>query len=112
MDSWKKTVLKDCTWVSEQVMSMEGIKVNLSAKYTVRIPQSSNYKPYHEWKSKMQGFTVSEGDYIIKGTIPYEVTPENVLQIVSSHRPNAFEIRIFKDNTDLGYENHYKVVGV
>jgi hypothetical protein len=49
---------------------------------------------------------------LILGEIPEtDITPQNVLQIVQKYRPNAFEIKAFKDNTALGLAGHYRIEG-
>lgn len=111
LDAWKKTVLRDCFWAGEQTQGQSGQEVNEGAAYLLRVPQSGDYQPYREWKTDMEGFTFSPGDYIILGEVAEEITPETVQAVVESRRPDAFEVRLFKDNT-VGPLPHYRLEGV
>lgn len=116
LDTWKKTVLKQCAWKQTETRSQsgrlsEGAEANEGADYLVRVPPSSEYRPYSAWKEDMEGFTFSPRDYIIKGEITEEVTAETVQSVVSQHRPDAFEVRLFRDNTGSGYLDHYRLEG-
>ena len=111
LDSWKKTVLRDCFWAGKQTQGQSGQEVNEGAAYLLRVPQSGDYRPYLEWKADMDGFTFSPGDYIILGEVAEEITPETVQAVVESRRPDAFEVQLFKDNP-VGPLPHYRLEGV
>lgn len=116
LDTWKKTVLQKCAWKQTETRSQsgrlsEGAEANEGADYLVRVPPSSEYRPYSAWKADMTGFTFSPGDYVIKGEVPDEVTAETVQSVVNKYRPNAFEIQLFRDNTGSGYLDHYRLEG-
>ena len=114
LDVWKKTVLTNCAWSSNTVRSVQGTTVSVGSSFVVRVPKSEDYKPYNEWKETLDGFTFSTGDYVIKGEIEEEtVTPNTVLDNVSRHKPEAFEVRLFKDNTGtVELAEHYRIEGV
>ena len=116
LDAWKKTVLRQCAWKQTETQSQPGrlsdaVEINKGEDYLVRVPPSTEYQPYSAWKDTMEGFTFSPGDYVIKGEITDEVTAETVQSIVSQHRPDAFEVRLFRDNTGTGYLDHYRLEG-
>lgn len=116
LDAWKKTVLHDCFWAGKQTRGQSGrmstaVEVNEGASYLLRVPQSVDYRPYLEWKADMIGFTFSPGDYIVRGEVAEEITPETVQSVVEKYRPEAFEVQLFKDNTD-GPLPHYRLEGV
>lgn len=111
LDAWKKTVLRDCFWAGEQTQGQSGQEANEGAAYLLRVPRSGEYRPYQEWKGDMEDFTFSPGDYIIRGEVEEEITPETVQAVVESSRPEAFEVRLFKDNT-VGPLPHYRLEGV
>lgn len=111
LDTWKKTVLRGCFWAGEQTRRQSGQEINEGASYLLRVPQSADYRPYLEWKAGMEGFTFSPGDYVILGEAAEEIAPETVQRVVEQHRPDAFEIRKFKDNTK-GPLSHYRLEGV
>lgn len=113
LDVWKKTVIKNCSWSTQAVRSVSGSNVLLGSAYIVQIPKDERYQPYNQWKENTAGFTVSVGDYIIKGEITEDVTASNVLKIVNSHRPDAFQINFFRNNTGtVELAEHYRVEGV
>lgn len=114
LDVWKKTVLTNCAWSSQAVRSVQGSTVSLGNAFVVRVPKNAEYKTYNEWKETLDGFTFSTGDYIIKGEITEEtVTPNNVQSIVNAHRPEAFSVSFFKDNTGtVEALEHYHIEGV
>lgn len=111
LDAWKKTVLLGCFWTGQQTIGTSGQEVNEGGSYLLRVPQSENYRPYREWKADMEGFTFSTGDYIIRGEVVEEITAETVQSVVEKYRPDAFEVQLFKDNTD-GPLPHYRLEGV
>lgn len=115
LDVWRKTVLNNCAWSANAVRNIQGSTVSVGNAFVVRVPKSPDYHPYSEWITNIyKGFTFSTGDYIIKGEIEeQDITPNNVLNIVSKHRPEAFEIRYFKDNTGtVELAEHYHIEGV
>ena len=113
-DVWFKTVIKNCSWSNSVIRSVTGNTVSVGASYICRIPKDIRYKPYVEWIKDNIGFTVSTGDYIIKGEIEEDIiNPQTIQSIVRRHRPDAFEIKYFKDNTGtVELMEHYHVEGV
>lgn len=113
-DVWFKTVVQNCAWTSNLVRNISGTSVSVGGSYVVRIPKNENYKPYAEWIKDNQGFTFSTGDYLILGEIEEEIiTPQTVIQLIQKYRPNACEIRYFKDNTEtIELAEHYHLEGV
>lgn len=116
LDAWKKTVLRQCAWKKTETQGQTGrlsdaVEINKGEDYLVRVPPSDEYRPYSVWKDTMEGFTFSPGDYVLKGEITEEVTAETVQSVVSQHRPDAFEVRLFRDNTGSGYLDHYRLEG-
>lgn len=116
LDAWKKTVLRKCAWKQTETQGQTGriseaVEISKGEDYLVRVPPSSEYRPYSAWKEDMGGFTFSPGDYIIKGEITEEVTAETVQSVVNQYRPDAFEVRLFRDSTGSGYLDHYRLDG-
>lgn len=111
LDTWKKAVLRGCFWAGEQTQGQSGQEISGGAAYLLRVPKSADYRPYRDWKADMEGFTFSPGDYIILGEAVEEITPETVQRVVERHRPDAFQVREFKDNT-RGPLPHYRLEGV
>lgn len=113
LDVWKATVLHNCSWSGRAERSMDGNNATVGNVFVVRVPKSADYHPYNEWKGSMDGFTFSTGDYIIRGEITEEVTPSTVQSIVNAHKPEAFIIKLFQDNTGtVEALEHYHIEGV
>lgn len=113
LDIWKATVLHNCSWSGRVERSMDGNNATVGNVFVVRVPRSADYHPYNEWKESMEGFTFSTGDYIIRGEITEEVTPSTVQSIVNTHKPEAFIIKLFQDNTGtVEALEHYHIEGV
>lgn len=114
VESYYKTVLHNCAFTTESIRNVQGSTTSVGNVYVTRIPKNMNYKPYSEWVSSLDGFTISLDDYVIKGEIEEEViTPQTIAKIINKYRPNAFQIRSFKDNTGtIELAEHYKLEGV
>lgn len=114
LDLWEKTVLNNCFFSTQAIMNISGATVSIGNKYICRVPENENYRPYDKWIDDLEGFTFSTGDFVIKGEIEEDIiTPNNIRSIVEKYRPNAFEIRFFKDNTSaIEILNHYHLEGV
>ena len=114
LDVWKKTVLHNCFFSTQAIRNISGTTVSIGNNFVCRIPKNNNYKPYNEWIDNLEGFTLSTGDFIIKGEIEEDIiTPNNIRSVVEKYSPNAFEIRCFKDNTNtIKVLEHYHLEGV
>ena len=113
LDVWKATVLHNCSWSGHAERSVQGNTVSVGNSYVSRVPKSPDYHPYNKWKEDMEGFTFSTGDYLVRGEITEEVTPQTVQNIVASHRPEAFMVKFFQDNTGtIEALEHYHLEGV
>lgn len=113
LDIWKKTILHNCSWSGRAERSVQGNTVSVGNVFVVRVPKSNEYHPYNEWKETMDGFTFSTGDYIIRGEVNEEITPDTVLSIVNNYKPESFVIKMFRDNTGtIEAFEHYHIEGV
>lgn len=113
-DQWKRTVLKNCFYKSETVQLQDGTEVTKNNSYTVRIPASDEYHPYAVWKTDRKGFTVSEDDIVIHGECHEEITGEansTATKILQAHKPDAFRVTSFSDNTAFPADKHYRLGG-
>lgn len=113
LDVWKSTVLHNCSWSGKAERSMDGNNAVVGNVFVVRVPKSDYYHPYNEWKESMDGFTFSTGDYIVRGEVTEEVTSSTIQNIVNAHKPEAFIIKLFQDNTGtVEALEHYHIEGV
>lgn len=115
LDVWKKTVIHNCFFKSQTVRNINGTTVSLGSSFLCRVPKSPDYVPYSKWREDIaQGFTFSVGDIIIRGEIEEtDINPNNVTQILTKYRPEAFRISAFSDNTGkIEALEHYRIEGV
>lgn len=101
-DVFYKTVLKDCVYGVTKNSKRQDKVITYSDAYFVQIPDKQN-KPYLIYqqfiKSPTDNFTVSVDDYIFKGEIEEEITPQNISSILKQHSTDSFKIELFSDLT-------------
>ena len=113
VDEWHKTILSNCSWSVKAIQSTSGSTVNVGAAYIVQIPKSVKYCCYPDWVQQLNGWTISTGDFIVKGVVSEDVTAQNVREIIGKYKPHAFEIRMFQDGSNaFGILEHYRIEGV
>ncbi|MDE6357908.1 MAG: hypothetical protein K2L15_04895 [Eubacteriales bacterium] len=114
LDVWKKTTLDSCFFNAQAVRNINGTTVTMGNNFICRVPKNDNYRPYNKWIEDLEGFTFSTGDYIVKGEVTEDlITPDNIRKVVEKYKPNAFEVRFFKDNTGIiAFLEHYHLEGV
>lgn len=113
-ERWARTVLYGCFYKSSITQTQSDTQVTQQNTYTVRIPQSGDYLPYAEWKDRQTGFTVSEGDIVVHGECEDEITGEEgqtAAQLLLRHKPEAFRVTAFSDNTSHLMGKHYRLGG-
>ncbi len=119
-DVWQKTVLHNCFYknvIGRSEYADREPKMN--SVYTVRIPASGKYKPYHEWiqlpEEKRGGFfTCSQKDIVIRGECREDITgvsPNTASQMLTKYKPDAFVVTAFSDNTAYRAAKHYRLGG-
>ena len=115
-DVWYATVIDNCDFTQIVVRNVNGNVVSVGGTYRCLVPNQDNYMPYNKWKKSPDGnLTFSEGDYIIKGTLSEDEipTPNTIQKIFQAHRPEAFQIKTFSDNTGtIELAEHYQLEGV
>lgn len=114
-EHWVKTVLHNCFWKSQVNTGFDGTQATTSNTYVVRISKDSRYLPYPEFAKNPEGhFTVSMDDIVIRGECAEEITGENgqmAAQILQRHKPEAFKVTAFSDNTAFPVSKHYRLGG-
>ncbi|QDW73089.1 hypothetical protein FND36_02935 [Lachnospiraceae bacterium KGMB03038] len=116
-DTWQRTVLHDC-YYKNVIGRVESDKTAKMANvYTARIPESENYRPYHEWAEQEDRsglFTASLGDIVVKGECQEEITgksPYTATELLKRYKPDAFVVTAVSDNTSHKMAKHYRVGG-
>lgn len=113
LDKWHKTILKNCFFTNKQSDSGTKGLVSSGVKYICRVYKNKDYYAYNEWKINQKGFTFSLDDYIFLGAIEEEnINTNNIVHLVNKYKPDAFQIKFFKDNTKVGFLDHYHLEGV
>lgn len=119
-DVWYRTVLEECFYKNVIGRTEYVDKApKMESAYTVRIPESEKYRPYHEWvklpdEERSRYFTCSQKDIVIQGECSEEITgvsPNTASQILSRYKPDAFVVTAFSDNTSHICGKHYRLGG-
>lgn len=114
-EHWTKTVLHNCFYKSQVSTGFSDTHANVSNTYGVRIPKDSRFLPYAEFVKNPKGhFTVSQDDIVIYGDCAEEITGEAgqmAAQVLLRHKPNAFKVTAFSDNTAFSVGKHYRLGG-
>jgi hypothetical protein len=119
-DIWQKMVLGNCFYKSV-IGRTEYTDKNprMDNTYTVRIPVSDRYLPYHQWlqlseEDRRGYFTCSQKDIVIRGECEADITgisPDTAAQVLSRYKPDAFVVTAFADNTSHKMAKHYRLGG-
>ena len=114
-EHWRRTVLRGCFWKTVINTGFFGTQASVQNTYVVRIPENSHYRPYAEYINANRGFfTASAGDIVVKGECKEEITGEGgqtAAQILNRHKPDAFKVTAFSDNTGCPVGRHYRLGG-
>lgn len=114
-EHWNKTVLQNCFWKAAINTDFSGTQENVQNTYIVRIPKDSRYLPYADYiKNPGKHFTASQGDIVVLGECNDEITGESgqtAAQLLVRHKPNAFKVTAFSDNTSFMTAKHYRLGG-
>lgn len=114
-EHWFKTVLYNCFWKSVVNTGFHDTQASVRNTYVARIPQDDRYLPYHEFIKSPDGhFTVSQDDVVVCGECQDDITGETgqmAAQVLNRHKPNAFKVTAFSDNTAFPIQKHYRLGG-
>lgn len=118
-EHWQSTILEHCFYKAQTIEVQSGTEAKKTNSYTVRIPEDDRYLPYNQWKAlsaeeRTVHFTVSEGDIVIKGRCTDDITgtsPATAAGLLSAHKPDAFQVTAFSDNTSHLMGGHYRIGG-
>lgn len=114
-ERWVKTVLHNCFYKSQVNTGFNGTQASVQNTYVVRIPEDERYLPYAEYITDSEGhFTVSSGDIVVHGDCDEEITGASghtSAQVLTRHKPDAFKVTAFSDNTAFPVAKHYRLGG-
>lgn len=115
-DVWYKTVVDNAVWYTDSARSAGSNAVYIGSYITILLPFHDEYMDYEEWKkqvNKDELFTVSVGDYIIKGTIEDEVNANNIVKVTQKYGENVCLVRHHNANYNrFGARVQLKIQGV
>lgn len=103
--SYTHEIIEGCFWKASIVMTQSGTNASQANVYTVRIP-----------KEKVPaGLSVSmNSDFVVLGKCPDEVSDDKgfrAAEVLLRHKPNAFKVTAFSDNTSHLVDKHYRLGG-
>ena len=116
-EGWASTQLENCFFnVRTTVSASEGM-FNAEGTYILRIPASTSYKPYQEWKDlkdKAGTFTASKGDLVVLGAVDDTIDGtkgHRASDVLLKYQPDAFKVMSISDNSRYPFGGHYKLGG-
>lgn len=116
VDVWYKHEVDNAAWYTDSARSAGGTSVFIGTYITVLIPFNEDYVPYKEWKNsedKETKFTMSSGDYVVLGTVPEEITAQNVIQIMQNYGADVCTVRHLNETHNrFGARVQLKIEGV
>jgi hypothetical protein len=92
VDVWYKTVIDDAAWYAQVARTVSNGNVLIGSYIKCLIPYHKEYLSYSDWKKsscKESHYTMCAGDYIVLGEVTEDVTPSNVVQLMSTYEPNV-----------------------
>lgn len=102
--SWTRQVLSNCFFKAVTNVSQVSAQATVSNTYTVRIPL----------EEAGSGYAVSLGDMVVLGECADEVSNTSgnrAAEILRRHKPDAFMVSAFSDNTSHLMDKHYRLGG-
>ena len=101
---WTREIYRNCFWKSGITVVQSGTAATQKNTYTVRIPV----------ESICACVTVCEGDIVVLGECYEEITgksPDTAAELLRRHKPDAFRVTAFSDNTGNRLGKHYRLGG-
>lgn len=101
LDVWQKTVIDDAVWYRRTESSVGSGGVSIGAVIQVMIPFHDEFLPYIEWKQpgcQRGHYTISTGDYIVRGDVPDHVDASNVIAVMKKYGEDVCRVKSQRDN--------------
>ena len=103
-NTWSRTVYDHCFWKAGVTVVQNGTEASQANTYTVRIPLSVAGK----------SFQAATGDIVVHGVCEETVTgksPNTAAELMLRHKPEAFKVTAFSDNTAHRMGKHFRLGG-
>lgn len=114
-EHWARTVLHNCFYKAQVSTVFGNTEASSQNSYVARIPQDARYLSYPEYIGSPDGyFSVSRGDIVIHGECDEEITGisgHTATEVLNRHKPDAFRVTAFSDNTAFPVAKHYRLGG-
>lgn len=118
-EKWYRHIINSCFYKCTLTDVQNGTQITKSSTYTVRVPETTKYRPYHEWKNfsddeRQQYFTISDGDIIVYGECMEDIEGtqgKTAAQVLIKNKPDAFKITAISNNTGSRFAKHYRLGG-
>ncbi len=115
-DVWYKTILTDVAWYRDSARSAGNHDVYIGSYITILVPFHEEYVDYLEWKNlknKEDFYTMSTGDYVIRGVVEEEIDANNVVKTLDKYGERVCFVRHHNANYDrFGATVQLKIQGV
>ena len=97
-DAYFKTVLHGCMWSAQSTRTVQQDgTVSIGTVHRVQIPASDDYLPYREWSKSPRGFTIRQGDFVVRGEVAEELDAATAKRTLQKYEPDVFQVQHFRD---------------
>ena len=115
-DVWYRTVITDAAWYSNVERNANANSVFIGKYIKVLIPFHDNFLPYESWKNhgnQDTNYTMSIGDYIVRGEVTEDVTADNIVKVMQGYGDNVCLVKYKQEVHDrFGANVQLEVEGV
>lgn len=115
-DIWFKTIINDAVWYTDSARAAGSNAVYIATYITVLVPFHDEFLSYIDWKlpGNQDGhYTMSQGDYVVRGIVTEDVTADNVVEVMKGYGEDVCYVRHHKETHDrFGAHVQLKIQGV
>ena len=115
-DVWHKTIIHDVAWYTDSARSAGGSNVYIGSYITILIPFHDDYMRYLDWREPGQQdghYTMSVGDYVVKGVVAENITADNIVKALEKYGEDVCLVRHHNELHDrFGATVQLRVQGV
>lgn len=115
IDEWTITTLNKCS-ITKEIDIRTGVAVGNAAPTTrlkIKTLDIDNYITLRAYKKQRGAYTIAIGDFIvIDGITEKNITPKNIIEIVTKYKPDSVKVTELKENLTAGLLPHLSIRGV
>lgn len=115
IDDWVITTLKKCSITKEYDIITGGTVSNVAPATRLKIKtlDIEKYITLRAYKKQRGAYTIAIGDFIvIDGITEKNITPKNIIEIVTKYKPDSIKVTELKENLTTGLLPHLMIKGV